>query len=167
MTEKVCTLLFLIKENHILLAMKKRGFGAGRYNGIGGKIEPHETIEEALVRECQEEIEVTPRRYWKVGEHDFIQDTNTNPWRVFVHVYLCDKWEGKPIETEEMAPEWFLLNEIPYANMWQDDEHWLPQVLAGDKIWGQFSFDEHDNMLTQNVEIVDTLPGTIPVAMKG
>ena len=33
------TLCLLKKENAILLAMKKRGFGAGKYNGVGGKIE--------------------------------------------------------------------------------------------------------------------------------
>lgn len=33
------TLCLLKKENSILLAMKKRGFGAGKYNGVGGKIE--------------------------------------------------------------------------------------------------------------------------------
>jgi len=54
------TLLFLIKDDQILLAMKKRGFGAGRFNGVGGKVEPGETIEQALIRESQEEINVTP-----------------------------------------------------------------------------------------------------------
>ncbi|HEU5121620.1 MAG TPA: NUDIX domain-containing protein, partial [Candidatus Saccharimonadales bacterium] len=80
MTEKVCTLLFLKKDNRILLAMKKRGFGAGRYNGIGGKIEAGESVEAALIRECQEEIEVTPLNFWKVAEHDFIQEDSAAPW---------------------------------------------------------------------------------------
>ena len=56
------TLLFLLKENQILLGMKKRGFGAGKYNGIGGKLEPDETVEQAMVRETQEEIGVTPNK---------------------------------------------------------------------------------------------------------
>lgn len=60
------TLLFLIKDDHVLLAMKKRGFGAGNWNGVGGKIEAGESIEQALVRECQEEIGVTPIS-WKNG----------------------------------------------------------------------------------------------------
>lgn len=167
MTEKVCTLLFLKKDDQVLLAMKKRGFGAQRYNGVGGKVEAHERIEEALVRECQEEIGVTPLHYWKVAEHDFLQTESDQPWRMYVHVYLCDRWKGEPVETEEMAPEWFAAAAIPYDKMWQDDEHWLPQVLTGSKIWGQFSFDKQDNMLTQNVQIVDILPGAIPVAAKG
>lgn len=34
----------------VLLGMKKRGFGAGKWNGFGGKVQPGETIEEAARR---------------------------------------------------------------------------------------------------------------------
>jgi|GEM_PF-204539 len=161
MTEKECTLLFLRKDDRILLAMKKRGFGADRYNGVGGKIEASETIEEALVRECQEEIKVTPTHFWHVAEHDFVQDHGKNPWRMYVHVFLCDQWKGEPTETEEMAPEWMNIVDIPYDNMWSDDRFWLPQVLEGHKVVGNFTFDEQDNLLTHQVDIVTQLPREI------
>ena len=161
MTEKKCSLLFLRRGDEILLAMKKRGFGSDRYNGVGGKIEPNETIEQALVRECREEINVIPMNYWKVAEHDFLQVEGDEPWRMYVHVYLCDEWEGEPSESEEMAPEWFKIEDIPYGNMWQDDEFWLPQVLAGNKVYGEFTFDKDDKLLTHSVEIVDQLPHEI------
>lgn len=158
MTEKNLTLLFLLKDDKILLAMKKRGFGVGRYNGVGGKIEPGETIEQAMIRECQEEIEVTPINYWKVAEHDFRQDQGEDPWRMYTHVYFCDQWQGEPVETEEMAPQWFDYGDIPYDQMWQDDAHWLPQVLEGQKLLGYFTFDNKDRMLTGNVTAIDVLP---------
>lgn len=168
MTEKVCTLLFLKRGDEILLARKKRGFGAGLMNGVGGKIEPNETIEQALMRECKEEIDVTPMNYWQVAEHDFTQTEGDNPWRMYVHAYLCDEWEGEPSETEEMAPQWFRIEDIPYAEMWQDDEFWLPQVLAGNKVFGTFTFDENNDLLTHSVQIVEQLPteemnGSAPV----
>ena len=47
--------------------MKKRGFGSGKYNGIGGKIEKGEIPDEAMIRETKEEIKVTPIKYEKVG----------------------------------------------------------------------------------------------------
>jgi mutator protein MutT len=161
MRDTVCTLLLLRRGDEILLAMKKRGFGSDRYNGVGGKIEKGETIEQALVRECREEIGVIPMNYWKVAEHNFLQDQGKEPWHMYVHVFLCDEWEREPVETEEMAPEWFKIQDIPYSNMWEDDEFWLPQVLAGNKVYGEFTFDEDDKLLTHNVEVVDTLPAEV------
>ena len=64
------TLCLLKKDNSILLAMKKRGFGSGKYNGIGGKIEKGETPDEAMIRETKEEIKVTPIKYEKVGGNE-------------------------------------------------------------------------------------------------
>lgn len=159
MSKKVCTLLFLRKDDQILLAMKKRGFGANRFNGVGGKLDPDETIEQALVRECEEEIEVTPTKYYKVAEHDFIgKNKDGSSWQMYVHAYICDEWKGQPIETEEMAPKWFNIKDIPYKNMWQDDKYWLPQVLEGKKVFCIFTFDENDNMLTHDVKEVERLP---------
>lgn len=163
MTDKYCTLLFLKKEDKILLAMKKRGFGSGKYNGVGGKIEPTETLEQALARECKEEINVTPMHYWKVAEHDFIMDSDTkSPWHMYVHAYFCDEWMGEPTETDEMAPEWFEVKDIPYAEMWQDDEYWLPHVLAGQKVFGSYYFDSKDQLIRHHVHMGDDLPGAIP-----
>lgn len=153
------TLLFLRRDNEILLAMKKRGFGAGLYNGVGGKLEAGETIEQALLRETREEIFVVPMNYRQVAELDFIQDAETDsPWHMYVYAYLCDEWQGEPTESEEMAPEWFSLDEIPYDKMWQDDEFWLPMVLSGDKVTGMFTFDENDKLLSHSVMVQEFLP---------
>lgn len=149
---KVATLLLLLKDDQILLAMKKRGFGAGRYNGVGGKIEPGEAIEQALVRECQEEIGVTPTSFEKVAYHDFVFPDGTTDMQV--HAYICHEWQGEPIETEEMAPEWFNVKEIPYDLMWQDDIVWLPQVLAGKRLNCKFTFDHDDNMQSAEFTLV-------------
>jgi hypothetical protein len=77
---------------------------------------------------------------------------------MYVHVYICDSWKGEPTESEEMAPEWFKVTEMPYSQMWPDDEFWIPQVLGGDKVYGEFTFDENDALLTHNVQVVDELP---------
>jgi len=149
-----CTLLFLRKDDRILLAMKKRGFGANLWNGVGGKVDAKETIEQALIRECQEEITVTPTNFTKVAYHDFTNDAVTEPWQQQVHVYFCDEWDGEPTETEEMAPKWFAIADIPYTKMWQDDQMWLPLVLQGKKVTGNFSFDEHDDILSATITVV-------------
>lgn len=148
------TLLFLIKDDQILLAMKKRGFGAGRWNGVGGKLEQGETLAQATIRECQEEINVTPLEFNKVAELDFYGGSTEEAWHMFVHAYICTEWEGVPEETEEMAPKWYRISEIPYKDMWADDEYWLPQVLAGKKVTGTFKFNENDDLIMHTVHEV-------------
>ena len=57
-----------------------------------------------------------------------------------VHVFEATAWSGEPVESDEMAPKWFPLEQIPYASMWADDAHWLPLFLAGRFFQGQFVF---------------------------
>lgn len=151
---KDMTLLFLIKNNQILLAMKKRGFGEGRWNGVGGKCEPGETLEQAIIRETQEEIFVTPISPQKVAELTFDQYFKGEHVLMRGHVYLTTEWQGEPTESEEMAPKWFSLGSIPYESMWPDDPYWLPQVLDGKKIRASFVMDKDDSLLEHSVEEV-------------
>lgn len=127
------TLCLLKKEDKILLAMKKRGFGKDKYNGVGGKIESGETIEEAMIRETKEEILVTPIKYEKVGYIEFDEYYKNSKIRLAFHLYLIYEWEGEPTETDEMKPEWFNINNIPYDKMFPDDKYWLPLILEGKK----------------------------------
>lgn len=152
---KTCTLLLLLKDDEILLAMKKRGFGAGYWNGVGGKLNEGETIRHALVRECQEEINVTPTTFEKVAVHDFKFPESQSD--MIIHTYVCTAWDGDPEETEEMAPRWFKTAEIPYDEMWQDDRYWIPLVLAGKKLETQFTFDHEQHMLAYAVSEVEKL----------
>lgn len=159
MSPQHVTLAFLVRDDQVLLAEKKRGFGVGLWNGVGGKVEPGEALAAALVRECEEEIGIVPTGYRTVAEHDFRQVEGPNPWHLYAHVHLCHAWSGQPRETDEMArPRWFPLDAIPYDRMWSDDMHWLPQVLRGRTVLGRFTFDAQDRMLTHRVERVDMLP---------
>lgn len=153
--EKTLTLLFLRKGNHILLAMKKRGFGEGRWNGVGGKLEEGESIEAAMRREAQEEISVTPTQYEQVAELHFDEYFKGVPAIMNVHVFIASAWDGEPAESEEMRPEWFAVDQIPYDDMWPDDPYWLPQVLAGHKITADLVLDEHDVIISHTVHIIE------------
>lgn len=157
MDDKRRTLLFLLRNDEILLALKKRGFGVGLRNGVGGKIEPGETIEQAMLRECQEEICVTPQNYKKVAKIDFNGKSGNEPWTIQAHIYTSDTWQGEPTETEEMAPKWYKISEIPYEQMWDDDKYWLPLLLTGAKFKSKITLDEHDKVASYHVNKLATL----------
>ena len=152
---KQLTILFLVRDNQVLLAMKKRGFGQGRWNGVGGKVETGESLEEAAKRECYEEILVTPLNYQKVAEILFDEMHMEKRDRLQVHIFLCNKWQGTPQETDEMAPKWFKKDELPYNDMWSDDPHWLPRVLAGKKLRCEFKLGKDDKLLSKAIKEVD------------
>jgi len=153
MKEITTTLAFLLRPGEIMLAMKKRGHGEGNWNGVGGKIEPGETIEQAMVRECQEETGVTPTAYTKVARHVFHEQYKGEPCKNTVHVYLCTAWTGQLTESEEMAPAWFSLDAIPYDRMWPDDIHWMPDMLANKLLETCFYYD--DNNVLQSYDITE------------
>lgn len=138
------TLLFLHKpvEQQLLLAMKKRGFGTGKWNGVGGKLEPGETIEQATIRETHEEIGVIVPAHALVKKAELTFQYDAQPeWDCLSHAYFVESWDGEPTESDEMRPQWFHYSDIPFHSMWEDDRHWLPRVLSGKFVRATFWFD--------------------------
>ena len=144
------TLLFLLKDNQILLAMKKRGFGKGFWNGVGGKPELNENILNTAIRETQEEIGVVPKNITQIATLDFYFKNNPD-WNQQVLTFFAKEWEGKPSESEEMKPQWFDLDKIPFESMWPDDIFWLPLVLSGKKIKAEFTLGENNIILDKKI----------------
>lgn len=139
-TEKDYTLIFCRRENsdgqrEILLGMKKRGFGVGKWNGFGGKVEGEETIEQGALRELEEESTLKASNMKRVGYLVFKMLETAKIMRV--HVFDTWSFEGTIVETEEMRPKWFLESEIPYDKMWADDPYWLPLILQGKSFVGR------------------------------
>ena len=146
------TLCFIRDENKILLGMKKKGFGAGKYNGFGGKVENGETIEAAALRELREESGLMVENAKKSAVLTF-KFPHKPEWDQVVHVFTADTWAGNPIETDEMKPEWFDIENIPFSKMWTDDPHWLPHVLAGKFVTATFAFSPDESILKKNIKV--------------
>ncbi len=145
---KILTLVIIYDDNKILLGMKKRGFGSGLWNGFGGKIEPGETLEQAAHRELQEEAGIKASSLKSRGQILFtFADGNED---MQVNIFSSNSYEGEPVETEEMLPQWFAHHEIPYHSMWADDQHWLPIVLAGKNVQGQVDFQSASDQVIIN-----------------
>ena len=154
------TLCILVKEDkadkEILLAMKKRGFGQGKWNGTGGKIDFEKgdrNIFDTAVRETQEEIGIKVRKMDRVAVLNFRFPYNKE-WDQDVHVFLIRDWEGEPAESEEMLPKWFKEKEIPFNKMWDDDKHWLPLVLEGKRLKADFIFKKGELIDKKNIKFI-------------
>ena len=143
------TLLFVIRDGQILLIHKKRGLGAGKINGPGGRLESGETALQAAVREVREELCVEAVHVRRSGELSF---QFVDGLSLHVIVFRADNCLGEPQETPEAIPLWVSVDEIPYDRMWQDDPLWLPLVLERKPFRGRFLFDGN-TMLDHRVEI--------------
>ena len=145
--EEIATLLFVVRDGSVLLIRKKRGLGAGKINGPGGRLEEDETPMECAIRETREELLINPMNVRAAGELFF--HANDMP-RIHGHVFVASDYEGTPTETEEAIPHWFEIDDIPYDEMWDDDRLWLRRVLRGDSVRGYFTFVE-ETMLDHKV----------------
>jgi 8-oxo-dGTP diphosphatase len=147
----VGTLLFIVRGREVLLIRKKRGLGAGKINGPGGRLESGETPLAAAIREVEEEVCLTPAEIEARGELSF---DFTDGYRLHAHVFVAFAFAGTPTETPEADPFWCDLDALPYESMWADDALWLPHVLAGRSVRGRFVF-EGDRMLDYELDVVD------------
>ncbi|XP_070218912.1 oxidized purine nucleoside triphosphate hydrolase isoform X1 [Bos mutus] len=220
---RLYTLVLVLQPQRVLLGMKKRGFGAGRWNGFGGKVHEGETIEDGakrsgvgrergpeeddpksiprdqvqrrleswlvsaggqgclpssgkeargacglmrsseqgrperdlLGRELQEESGLTVDALHKVGQitFEFVGD----PELMDVHVFCTDRVQGTPVESDEMRPQWFRLDQIPFGDMWPDDSYWFPLLLQRKKFRGYFRFQGQDTILDYTLHEVDAV----------
>lgn len=159
----VATLCYIIKDGKTLLIKKKRGLGAGLWNGPGGRVEEGESEAEAASREVFEEVGLVPDNPKKIGELEFFLDKKNGEhnhwsddvkhWRV--HVFVSHDCDGIEKETEEATPKWFAINKIPYDEMWQDDKIWMPLMFDNKNFRGTFRFDGNNNIIDHKIEVIE------------
>ena len=168
--KKLLTLCQVIdfRNQRILLGLKKTGFGAGVFNGFGGKVESNETILEAAKRECREEANIELEHCQQIGILFF---SFTYLDELFeVHVFYSTKWSGKESETSEMKPTWFSIDDIPFDRMWKDDVFWMPYLLHSDGpryFIGAAYFDQENVMLNHQFRSIHDDEQQIGYALKG
>lgn len=132
------TLVFVVREGQVLLIRKKRGLGAGKVNGPGGRLEGGESPLACAIREVREELRTTPIGLELGGENSF---QFVDGYSTHVYVFRADGCDREPRETEEAVPLWTRVDRIPYDEMWEGDVLWLPLLLAGRQFFGRFLFD--------------------------
>jgi len=132
------TLVFVFRDEEILLINKKTGLGKGKVNAPGGKVDPGEAPEAAAIRECREELGITVSNLEYCGEHRF---QFVDGYSIHVWVYRTREFNGVPTESREAEPLWTRMDQIPYDLMWEDDRIWLPMMVRGEKFQTRWIFD--------------------------
>ncbi len=150
--EIIATLLFIIRNGRILLIHKKRGIGAGKINGPGGKFEAGETALQCALRELKEELGIQAIDAVERGVLNFSFRCGTTP-ETRCHVFTAHDYIGEPIETAEAVPLWFSLDALPFELMWADDPLWFPHMLAGENFEGFFLF-EGERIITHEIRVI-------------
>lgn len=153
--ETKATECFLIKEDSVLLGFKKRGFGAGKLLGPGGKVNEGESSEECVVRETEEEIGVEIKSMRRVGSINFFYFEAGKATSQNVDFYLVDEWDGEPRETDEMKPTWYKKNQIPLGQMPASNSLFIPHLLNGVFVSGSLIFDEEMKLVSNQLVISD------------
>jgi 8-oxo-dGTP pyrophosphatase MutT (NUDIX family) len=136
----IVTLTHVYNPREVLLGLKKRGFGAGLWNGFGGKIEPGEAIEQAARRELMQEAGITAGHLLPGGR--FTVSFEGKERIVEIHLFRLAPFFGPSQETEEMKGEWHMRDAIPFEKMWANDALWLDEFLKGKNVEGSFLLDE-------------------------
>lgn len=154
---KPLTLVFIQQQDkrRLLLGMKKRGFGMNKFNGFGGKVEAQDlSIKHAAERELLEEAGIGATNLIKRGLIIFEFDPQVESSVLEVHVYSSPDYTGEITESEEMKPQWFNFEDIPYQSMWADDSIWFPILLESPTqlFKGHFIFSDFSNI--QEYELV-------------
>ena len=138
--DDIATLLFVRDraQKTVLLIRKRRGLGAGKINGPGGRVDPGETIAAAAARELREELLIEAHETRVAG---LLRFQFLDGYSLQVFVFAADGFDGTPSETEEAKPLWFSEAEVPFDEMWQDDRLWFDFLFAEQAFRGRFFFD--------------------------
>lgn len=150
------TLVYPVDGQGVWLGLKLKRIGVGTRVGFGGRVKEGETLEEAAIRELQEEcgLIISVDQLQPVGwliVHNPHYEAKLGVLRI--RVFTISEWEGVPRPSDEMVPDWFALDRLPWDKMRESERYWLPPVLAGCRVKAKILYDEDEQLVNMSVSI--------------
>ena len=143
----ITSVLCYIEKNGKTLMLhrvkKENDVHKGKWNGLGGKIEPNESPEEAIKREVFEESGLKIKKPILKGILHY-PETNNGAGEWIVFVFIAKKFTGKLIECNEGKLEWIPTKELLKLKMWQGDYLFLPLLKKKGVFTGKIVYDKDE-----------------------
>jgi 8-oxo-dGTP diphosphatase len=137
LTPILATLVYVLspdRERVLMLHRNKRDddIHFGKYNGLGGKVEPDEDVVSGAIREVHEESGLTATAIALRGTVSWPGfGPDGQDW--FGFVFRVNAFTGTPHEgNAEGTLEWISIGTLPSLPMWESDHEWLPMVFDDD-----------------------------------
>jgi 8-oxo-dGTP diphosphatase len=148
---KLATLVYVKREGQTLMihrVKKERDIHEGKWNGLGGKLEPGESPEACAIREVREEsgLEIRALRY---GGLLVFTGFKGEDW--YVWVYTADEFDGELIDSSEGRLQWIPDDQIRALPLWPSDLLFLDWLDAGKIFSARFEYSPQDEMLGHQV----------------
>lgn len=131
---------------------KKNDIHSGRYNGLGGKVEPGETPYECVIREVREESGLIIKKPILRGILVFPNFDGKNTWNVFV--YLAERFSGNIVESKEGELCWVDIKDILKLNLWEGDRYFLRYLFKKDLFFYGVFYYENGKLMTHRIRCV-------------
>ncbi len=112
----------------------------GKWNGLGGKLNPGESPEECAVREIYEESGLQVRDPQLKGFLTFPAFANDEDWYVFV--FVVEDFEGELIDSPEGEIKWINNSDLSLLKLWEGDAIFLPWLDRGGTFSGKFIYQD-------------------------
>ncbi len=136
-TPIVATLGFILSQDKTqVLLIHRQGrendYHSGKFNGLGGKMNPSESISQCMQREIMEEANISCTSMTLRGTINWTAfGPHGENWLGFI--FLIDQFTGAPNDTnEEGVLNWHPITELATLPMWPGDQYFLPLVFDED-----------------------------------
>lgn len=124
---RLATLCYVRSEGRTLMLHRNRkenDYHEGKYNGLGGKLEPGESPEQCMKREIMEESGLEALAWRFNGVITFPTFDGSNDWYVFV--FTVSEFRGELIDSAEGELHWIPDGDVLALNLWEGDRLFIP-----------------------------------------